>query len=93
MVVAAIAGVIVGALGVVPLCVAAKKVRKSSPVGSMDMLAPFLITIIISLVILLGGMLICKVALPDIAKVFAIAEFAAFIIGVLGFGIYVAKRK
>ncbi|MDO4502305.1 MAG: hypothetical protein Q4D06_03900 [Coriobacteriia bacterium] len=92
MVIAVIAGILIGVLGAVPLFVASKKVRKISATSSMDMLAPFLITMAISFIVLICGMIVCRVAFPEMAKFFTIAEFAAFVISVFLFGISVSKR-
>lgn len=91
-IVAIVAGIVVGVIGVVPLFVASKKVRKVNPISQMDMLAPFAITMAVSFIILICGMIVCRVAFPDMAKFFTMAEFVAFVLSVFLFGISVSKR-
>ena len=94
MVVAVIVGVLVGLVSIIPFYFAAKNARKIDPTsGSMALLAPFLLTIAISLVILLAGLIVAKLAVPDLALMFAAGEFVAFVVGVIVFGIYLSKRR
>ena len=76
-----------------PLMVAAKKVRKVNPTSSIDMLAPFLLTMIVSFVVLIGSLFACKFMAPDVVAGYGFGELAAFVVGVIVFGISVSKRR
>jgi uncharacterized membrane protein len=93
MVLAVLVGIVVGALSVAPFKVAMKKIRSANPSHSLDMLAPFLLTILISFIILIAGMIVCKLAAPDYAVVFSITEILAFVASVLIVGFVVSKRR
>lgn len=93
MVVAVVAGIVVGGLSLIPFWVATKKIRTVNPTHSLDMLAPFLLTIVLSLVILIAGMVICKLVAPGVVAAYAIAELLAFVVGVIVFGVLVSKRR
>lgn len=93
MVAAVIAGIIVGLASIVPFRVATKKIRTVNPTHSIDMLAPFLLTIAASFVILIAGMIVCKLAAPDVVVAYSIAELLAFVVGVIVFGVFLSKRR
>ncbi len=93
MAVAVIVGILVGAVSVVPFGVASDRIRKVNPTHTLSMLGFFLLTIVISFAILIAGILICELVAPDVALACAIAEFAAFIVGVVVFGIIIARRR
>lgn len=93
MVAAVIAGIIVGLASIVPFRVATKKIRTVNPTYSIDMLAPFLLTIAASFVILIAGMIVCKLAAPDVVVAYSIAELLAFVVGVIVFGVLLSKRR
>ena len=93
MVLAAIAGVVVGLISLIPFPIAAKKGRMLDPSKSLNLLAPLLLTLLISFVILVVGMVICKAVAADSIFAFVIGEFAMFVIGVIVFGIFVSKRR
>lgn len=93
MVAAVIAGIIVGLASIVPFRVATKKIRTVNPTHSIDMLAPFLLTIAASFVILIAGMIVCKLAAPDVVVAYSIAELLAFVVGVIVFGVLLSKRR
>ena len=78
MVVAIIAGILVGIV---------------SLVHSLNLLGPFLLTIAVSFIILIAGLVVCKLAAPDVIVAFAFAELVAFVVGVIAFGIYLSKRR
>ena len=93
MVAAVIAGIIVGVLSIIPFKVATSKIRTVNPTHSIDMLAPFLLTIAASFVILIAGMIVCKLAAPDVVIAYSIAELLAFVVGVIVFGVFLSKRR
>lgn len=93
MVVAIIAGVLIGALSIVPFVFAIKKVRYQDPTKQFGLLGSFLLTIFVSFVILMAGMIVCKVAFPNEALTFVISEFITFIVGIIVFGVFIAKRR
>lgn len=82
-----------GAVSIIPFRVATKKIRSANPTHSLDMLAPFLLTIILSFLILIAGLIICKLVAPDVIMAYAIAELLAFVLGVIVFGFVVSKRR
>ena len=95
MALAVIAGLIVGLVALIPLYFAANNVRKiiSADGGALSMLGPFLLTIAISFIVLIVRLIAGKLLAPDVVLPMAGAEFAAFIIGVIAFGIWLSKRK
>lgn len=93
MVVAAIAGILFGALSIIPFGVSTKKIRTVDPSQSLNLLGPFLLTIALSFVVLIAGLLACKFIAPDYVIAFAIAEFVAFAVGVIVFGLILSKRR
>ena len=88
MVVAIIVAVLVGLVSVIPFNVAIKKIRAVDPTKSLNLLGPFLLTIAASFVILVAGMVVCKLVAPDVALAYAVAELVAFVVGVIVFGVY-----
>ena len=94
MVIAAVVGVVVGLISLIPFCFAAKNARKIDPSGgSLTLLAPLLLTLAVSFVILVLGLVGCKMIAPDYVVACVVAEFATFVIGVIVFGIKVSKRR
>ena len=91
MVVAIIVAVLVGLVSVIPFNVAIKKIRAVDPTKSLNLLGPFLLTIAASFVILVAGMVVCKLVAPDVA--YAVAELVAFVVGVIVFGVFLSKRR
>ena len=93
MVLAVIAGIIVGVVSIVPFRVAMKKIRFVDPTHSLNLLGPVLLTIAVSFLVLVAGLIVCKLAAPDVVIPFAVAEFAAFVVGVIVFGVFLSKRQ
>ena len=93
MVVAVIVGILVGAVSIIPFSVAIKKIRTVDPTHSLNLLGPFLATIAASFVILIAGMVVCKLAFPEVALAYAAAELMTFVIGIVVFGVFIAKRR
>ncbi len=93
MAVAIIVGIIVGVVSVVPFSVAIKKIRTVDPTSSLNLLGPFLLTILVSFIMLVAGLIVCKLAAPDVVLPYAAAELLAFIVGVIVFGVLIAKRR
>lgn len=93
MVAAVIVGIIVGAASIFPFRVATRKIRTVNPTHSLELLAPFLLTIIASFAILIAGMVVCKLVAPDVAVAYSIAELVTFVVGVIVFGAFVSKRR
>ncbi len=91
--VAVIVGIIVGVVSLAPFRVAIKKIRAVNPTDALGMLGPFLLTILISFVILIAGLIVCKLVAPDVVLAFAGAEFLAFVVGVIVFGVVISKRR
>lgn len=93
MVVAVIVGILVGAVSIIPFSVAIKKIRTVDPTHSLNLLGPFLATIAASFVILIAGMVVCKLVFPQVALAYAAAELMTFVIGIVVFGVFIAKRR
>lgn len=93
MAAAIIVAVLVGLVSVIPFNIAIKKIRTVDPTKSLNLLGPFLLTIAASFVILVVGMVACKLIAPDVAIAFAVAEFAAFVVGVIVLGVFLSKRR
>ena len=93
MVVAVIVGILVGAVSIIPFSVAIKKIRTVDPTHSLNLLGPFLATIAASFVILIAGMVVCKLTFPQVALAYAAAELMTFVIGIVVFGVFIAKRR
>ena len=93
MVVAVIVGILVGAVSIIPFNIAMKKIRAVDPTHSLNLLGPFLATIAVSFVILVAGMVVCKLAFPQVALAYAAAELMTFVIGIVVFGVFIAKRR
>lgn len=93
MVAAVIVGIVVGLVSIVPFRIATKKIRTVNPTHSLDMLAPFLLTIAASFVVLVAGLIVCKMAASDVLVPFAAAELVAFVVGVIVFGLVSSKRR
>lgn len=93
MVVAIIVAVLVGLVSVIPFNVAIKKIRAVDPTKSLNLLGPFLLTIAASFVILVAGMIVCKLVAPDVALAYAVVELVAFVVGVIVFGVFLSKRR
>ncbi|WP_165055233.1 MULTISPECIES: hypothetical protein [unclassified Adlercreutzia] len=93
MAIAVIVAIIVGFVSLIPFRVATKKIRTVNPTHSIDMLAPFLLTIIASFVILIAGMIACKLIAPDVVVAYSVAELLAFVVGVIVFGLVLSKRR
>ena len=77
----------------IPFPAAAKKAKTLSGASSMGLMAPFLLTLLVSFAVLVIGMVACKMLAPDVIFAFVIAEFVTFVIGVIVFGISVSKRR
>ena len=88
-----IVAVLVGLVSVIPFNVAIKKIRAVDPTKSLNLLGPFLLTIAASFVILVAGMVVCKLVAPDVALAYAVAELVAFVVGVIVFGVFLSKRR
>lgn len=93
MIVAVIVGILVGLISVLPFRVALKKIRTIDPSMPLSMLGPFLITILASFVILVIGMVACKLLAPDVAMAYSFASIVTFVIVVIVFGVFMAKRR
>ncbi len=93
MAVAVIVGILVGAVSIIPFRVAANRIRSVNPTNTIGMLGAFLLTIVISFLILIAGMIICRAVAPDVVVAYAIAELVAFVVGVIIFGIVIAMRR
>ena len=93
MVIAVIVAVLVGLVSVIPFNVAIRKIRAVDPTKSLNLLVPFLLTIAASFVVLIAGMVACKLVAPEVALAYAVAEFVAFVIGVIVFGVFLSKRR
>lgn len=93
MAVAAIVGILVGLASIFPFKVSISKIRTVNPTHTIDMLAPFLLTILASFVILIAGMIICKLVAPDVVIAYSVAELIAFVVGVIVFGVFLSKRR
>lgn len=93
MLVAVIAGILVGIVSVVPFKFATKRIRKVNPTHSLDLLTPFLLTIAVSFIVLVGGMVVCKLVAPNVVVAYSIAEILAFVAGVIVFGVFLSKRR
>ena len=94
MIIAIIVGVIVGLVALIPFYFATKGAKKIDPAaGSFAMLGPFLLTIVISFAILVVSLAIGKMLTPDFVAPLAIAEFVAFVLGVIIFAICIACGK
>lgn len=93
MAVVIIVAVLVGLVSVIPFNVAIKKIRAVDPTKSLNLLGPFLLTIAASFVILVAGMVVCKLVAPDVALAYAVAELVAFVVGVIVFGVFLSKRR
>ncbi len=93
MVAAVITGIVLGLISVVPFKVATKKIRTVNPTNSLGLLGPFVLTIAISFIILVAGMVVCKLVAPDVVIAFSIAEIIAFAVGVIVFGAFLSKRQ
>ncbi len=65
MVAAIITGVLLGLISVIPFKVATKKIRTINPANSLSLLGPFLLTIALSFLILIAGMIVCKFVAAD----------------------------
>ena len=65
MVIAVIAALLVSILSLVPFWVAVKRVRLINETASAGVLGPFLLTIAISFLILLAGIVLCKLIAAD----------------------------
>ena len=85
MVAAIITGVLLGLISVIPFKVATKKIRTINPANSLSLLGPFLILIV--------GMIVCKLVAPDVVIAFSVAEILAFAVGVIVFGAFLSKRQ
>ena len=93
MVVAIIVGILVAVVAIVPFSIAIKKIRTVDPTHSLNLLGPFLLTILVSFVILIAGMVVCKLAFPEVALAYAAAELQTFVVGVVVFGVFISKRR
>ena len=93
MVAAIITGVLLGLISVIPFKVATKKIRTINPANSLSLLGPFLLTIALSFLILIVGMIVCKLVAPDVVIAFSVAEILAFAVGVIVFGAFLSKRE
>ncbi len=93
MVAAIITGVLLGLISVIPFKVATKKIRTINPANSLSLLGPFLLTIALSFLILIAGMIVCKFVAPDVVIAFSVAEILAFAVGVIVFGAFLSKRQ
>ncbi len=93
VVAAVIIGIILGAVSVIPFNIATQRIRKVNPTQSLNMLGPFLLTILISFVILIAGMIVCRLVAESVIWPFVIAELLAFAVCVVIFGIMVVRRR
>ncbi|MDO4183299.1 MAG: hypothetical protein Q4E12_06825 [Coriobacteriia bacterium] len=93
MVLAVLAGIVLGLVSIIPFPFAARKGRTIDPSRSMNLLAPLLLTLLVSFVVLVAGMIVCKVVAPDVVIGFVVAEFATFVVAVIVFGIVLTKRR
>ncbi len=94
MIIAIVVGVVVGFLALIPFCFSTKQAKKiDATAGSFAMLGPFLLTIVVSFAILVVGLALTKMLASSVVAPFAIAEFAAFVLGVIIFGISIARKN
>ena len=94
MIIAIIVGVIVGIVALIPFYFATKGAKKiDASAGTFAMLGPFLLTIVISFAILVVSLAIGKMLAPSVVAPLAIAEFVAFVLGVIIFAICIARGK
>ncbi len=82
-----------GVVSVIPFNVATRRIRKVNPTQALNMLGPFLLTILISFVILIVGIIVCRLVAESVIWPFVIAELLAFAVGVIIFGVVVARRR
>lgn len=93
MLVAIIAGVLIGAVCCVPFVVARKKIRTVNPTNSAGLLGWFLMAIALSFVILAAAMIACRFLMQSAFLPFALSSIATFVVAVIVFGLVVSKRK
>ena len=93
MVIAVIAALLVSILSLVPFWVAVKRVRLIKETASAGVLGPFLLTIAISFLILLAGIVLCKLIAADYQVVYSLTELIAFTVGVVVMGLLIKQRQ
>lgn len=92
MVIAIIAALLVSVLGLVPFRIAIKKIRMVDPTMPMAMIGPFLLTIAASFLILIAGIVACKLLVADSLVVYSLTGLIAFTVGVVVMGV-LSKRR
>ena len=94
MVVAAIVGLLAGAVSFMPLLLGQKIVRTAHPQGSFGQAGALLLGVLASILVLAACTVICVVAARDVAVAFAFGEVIGLIVAAVAYGISVmAKRK
>lgn len=92
MVIAALAAIAVTILGLVPFWVAIKRIRLIDPSMPLALLGPFLLTTVVSLLILVAGIAACKLIAPYCIVVYSLTELIAFTVGVVVMGVLAKQR-
>lgn len=92
MVLAVVAAILVSVVSLIPFRVAIKKIRTVDPSFSLNLLGPFLLTIAVSFIFLVLGIVACKLLAPDFIVVYSLTELLAFIVGVIAMGVLAKQR-
>ena len=87
MILSVLLGVVFGLIGLVPLYVSTRLVKRITATNTYGFLGAFLAAILVSMVILVVSMIVCKVVAPDVVKAFCIAEVLVFVVGVIVVGL------
>ena len=86
-------GVLFGALAMVPLWASTFLVKRVPATNTMGLLLVFVLAIAVSMAILIVALLVCNGIADEEVIPFAIAEVAAFFVGVIVFAITRMVRK
>lgn len=92
MVPAIVLGIVFGCVAVLPLYLGSKKARFITAESRFSYTSLLLLILLISLILLAVPVVVCAVVAREVLPPFALALAITFIVGVLGFGAFWAKR-
>ena len=93
MVIAIVLGLACGVIGFLPLTLGLKLARQATPTSNFGHAGSLLLGVLLSFLLLAGGVFACIFLARDLALPFVLAEAAGLVFFALGYGIYKRLHK
>jgi len=93
MVLAIALGLVCGIIGFLPLTLGLKLAKKATPTSNFGHASSLLLGVLLSFLLLAGGVFVCIFVARDLALPFVLAEAAGLVLFALGYGIYKRLHK